>query len=218
MPEKGIFLIADGAGGHNSGEVASRTTMADIAAYIRETSVPDTGDDALIDYFMSLIIEVNTHVWEIARDTAPKGMATTLLMLYIKDDTAYVINIGDSRAYLIRDEVMAQITEDHTYVHSLVKEGIITEEEAQNHPDRNMITRAIGAEKTVNPDFYMFKVYSDDIILMCTDGLYNEVGSEEICRTALEAENMREACSRLVNAANSNAGSDNITVVSVKIK
>lgn len=104
MPEAGIFLVADGVGGHNSGEVASRTTMTDIAGFIRENPIPDSeGDDILIDYFLSLITEVNTHVREMAQDTAPRGMATTLLMLYIKADTAYVINIGDSRAYLIRD-------------------------------------------------------------------------------------------------------------------
>lgn len=96
--------MADGVGGHNSGEVASRTTMTDIAGFIRENPIPDSeGDDILIDYFLSLITEVNTHVREMAQDTAPRGMATTLLMLYIKADTAYVINIGDSRAYLIRD-------------------------------------------------------------------------------------------------------------------
>lgn len=218
MPEAGIFLVADGVGGHNAGEVASRTTMADMAAFIRQNPIPDgVGDDALIDYFLSLITTVNTHVREIALDNdAPRGMATTLLMLYIREDNAYVINIGDSRAYLIRDEDIVQITEDHTFVNDLVKKGIITEVQAQNHPDRNMITRAIGAEKTVKPDFYMFKIYQNDIILMCTDGLYNEVSKDEICRMALDSENMREACSRLVDAANSNAGNDNITVVSVR--
>ena len=217
MPEAGIFLVADGVGGHNSGEVASRTTMTDIAGFIRENPIPDSeGDDILIDYFLSLITEVNTHVREMAQDTAPRGMATTLLMLYIKADTAYVINIGDSRAYLIRDGEISQITEDHTFVHDLVKKGIITEVQAQTHPDRNMITRAIGAEKSVEPDFYMFKIYPQDIILMCTDGLYNEVSKEDICRMALGAQNMREACARLVDAANDNAGSDNITVVGVK--
>ena len=217
MPEAGIFLVADGVGGHNSGEVASRTTMTDIAGFIRENPIPDSeGDDSLIDYFLSLITEVNTHVREMAQDTAPRGMATTLLMLYIKADTAYVINIGDSRAYLIRDGGISQITEDHTFVHDLVKKGIITEVQAQTHPDRNMITRAIGAEKSVEPDFYMFKIYPQDIILMCTDGLYNEVSKEDICRMALGAKNMREACARLVDAANDNAGSDNITVVGVK--
>ncbi len=218
MPEAGIFLIADGVGGHNAGELASRTTMADMAAFIRQNPIPEgISDDELIDYFLSLISTVNTHVREMAQDNdEPRGMATTLLMLYIREGTAYIINVGDSRAYLIRDNDIVQITEDHTFVNDLVKRGIITELQAQNHPDRNMITRAIGAEKTVKPDFYMFKIYRDDIILMCTDGLYNEVSKYEICRMALDSENMREACSRLVDAANSNAGNDNITVVSVK--
>ena len=116
MPEAGIFLVADGVGGHN------------MAAFIRQNPIPDgVGDDALIDYFLSLITTVNTHVREIAMDNdAPRGMATTLLMLYIREDNAYVINIGDSRAYLIRDEEITQITEDHTFVNDLVKKGIIT--------------------------------------------------------------------------------------------
>ena len=169
-----------------------------------------------MNYFLSLISSVNDHVHQLAQGTEPRGMATTLLMLYIRNDTAYVINIGDSRAYLIRDEHIVKITEDHTFVNDLVKKGIITEVQARNHPDRNMITRAIGADETVKPDFYMFQIYSGDIILMCTDGLYNEVSEEDMCRTLLECGNMRDACAKLVDDANRNAGNDNITVISVR--
>ena len=217
MPGAGIFLVADGVGGHCSGEVASRTAMTDMAAFIRENPVPaEDGDEALMNYFLSLISSVNDHVHQLAQGTEPRGMATTLLMLYIRNDTAYVINIGDSRAYLIRDEHIVKITEDHTFVNDLVKKGIITEVQARNHPDRNMITRAIGADETVKPDFYMFQIYSGDIILMCTDGLYNEVSEEDMCRTLLECGNMRDACAKLVDDANRNAGNDNITVISVR--
>ncbi len=217
MPEAGVFLVADGVGGHCSGEVASRTAMTDMAAFIRENPVPEEGgDDAVTDYFLSLISSVNSHVHELAQGTEPRGMATTLLMLYIRNDTAYVINVGDSRAYLIRNKNIVKVTEDHTFVNDLVKKGIITEDQARSHPDRNMITRAIGADETVKPDFYMFPVYSGDIILMCTDGLYNEVSEEEMRRTLLTCENMRDACSRLVDDANRHAGNDNITVISVR--
>ena len=217
MPETGIFLIADGVGGHNSGEIASRTAMTDMAAFIKENPIPEGGkDEELMEYFVSLISAVNSHVHEMARGTAPRGMATTLLMLYVSGDNAYVINVGDSRAYLIRDGDIVKITEDHTFVNDLVKKGIITEVQARSHPDRNMITRAIGADETVKPDFYMFQIYDGDIVLLCTDGLYNEVSDEEICRAALQSGNMREACSRLVDEANRNAGNDNITVVSVR--
>ncbi len=217
MPEAGIFLLADGVGGHSSGELASRTTMADMASFIRENPIPEgVDDDDLIDYFLSLICGVNDHVREIAGKDETRGMATTLLMLYIHLDTAYVINVGDSRAYLIRDGDILQITEDHTFVNDLVRKGILSAAQARNHPDRNMITRAIGAEKTVIPDFYMFKIYSNDIILMCSDGLYNEVTEQEMRRMLLTSNTMREACSKLVDAANDHAGRDNITVVSVK--
>ena len=112
---------------------------------------------------------------------------------------------------------MNQITEDHTFVNTLVKRGIISEAEAKTHPDRNMITKAIGADRTIEPDFYTFGIKENDVILMCTDGLYNEVSSETIIAMASEENDMRKLCSDLVDRANSHGGGDNITVVSVKI-
>ena len=148
---------------------------------------------------------------------APRGMATTLIILYIEKNMAHVLNVGDSRVYLIRNGVMNQITEDHTFVNTLVKRGIISEAEAKTHPDRNMITKAIGADRTIEPDFYTFGIKENDVILMCTDGLYNEVSSETIIAMASEENDMRKLCSDLVDRANSHGGGDNITVVSVKI-
>ncbi len=218
MPEEGIFLVADGVGGHTHGELASRTAMTDIAAFVRDNPIPAGSDNELIkQYFCNLTELVNEHIFAIAGEQAPRGMATTLIILYIDGDTAHALNVGDSRVYLIRDGVMTQITEDHTFVNTLVKRGIISEAEARTHPDRNMITKAIGADQTIDPDFYTFSIKENDVILMCTDGLYNEVSSENIIQMVNEEDDMRKLCSDLVDKANSHGGGDNITVVSVKI-
>ena len=127
------------------------------------------------------------------------------------------MNVGDSRLYLVRDGSIRQITEDHTYVNNLIKEGIITKEQAKTHPDKNMITRAIGAEAEVRPDFFDFEIKEEDILLLCTDGLYNEVGEQELCDALVSAKDMRSVCSLLVDQANRQGGADNITVVSVRI-
>jgi PPM family protein phosphatase len=218
MPKEGIFLVSDGVGGHSFGELASRLTMTYIAGFIKENPIPDeASDEDLKDYFLSLARMANEHVHKEALDRATNGMATTLIMLYIRRDAAYVMNIGDSRAYLVRDANIMQITEDHTYVNDLVKEGVITQKEAKSHPDKNMITRAIGAEPTVKPDFYKFDIYARDVLLLCTDGLYNEVSEHAICKVLARQKNMREACTRLVDMANNNGGGDNITVVAVRV-
>ena len=218
MPDIGLFLIADGVGGHRSGEIASRLAMIDFAKYVKEKPIAEgAGQDELKEYFSQIFKDINRHIRELAGDETKRGMATTLVMLYIKDNHAFVINVGDSRVYLIRENKISQITEDHSFVNGLVKKGIISAEQARNHPDRNMITRAMGAEEEIQPDYYVFDIYSDDIILMCTDGLYSEVDDENICRIASDSGSQREACKRLVDAENKNKGNDNITVVSVRI-
>lgn len=218
MPEQGIFLVADGVGGHTHGELASRTAMTDIAAFVRENPIPPGAETELLEqYFCNLALLVNEHIYTIADEKAPRGMATTLIILYIDGDMAYALNVGDSRVYLVRENAMTQITEDHTFVNDLVKRGIISENEAKNHPDKNMITKAIGADKTVEPDFYSFDIKKDDVILMCTDGLYNEVSSEMMLKMICSEDDMRKLCSDLVDMANNHGGGDNITVVSVKI-
>jgi len=218
MPEESIFLVADGVGGHNLGELASRMTVAGGATFIKENPIPADADaDYFRDYFCELLFLVNDHIYGIGQEKALGNMATTLVMLYLRDDDAYVINIGDSRAYLIRDEEIRQVTDDHTFVNDLVKKGIITKEEAASHPKRNMITRAIGAADDIRPDFFTFKTYPDDIIVLCTDGLYGEVSDEDICSIIIKNEHMRGACAELVEAANNNGGEDNITVVAVKL-
>lgn len=218
MPDDGVFLIADGVGGHNNGELASRTVMADIAEYIKKHPLDrNAGSSEIKDYFINIIFSVNDHIYSLSRDGAPDGMATTLVMLRLTDKRAYAANVGDSRLYLIRENEIMQVTEDHTYVNNLIKQGIIDKEQARNHPDRNMITRAVGAESEIKPDLYMFDIYKNDILLMCTDGLYNELDDGEILKILDSADDMRDACARLVAEANRRGGADNITAVSIRI-
>jgi protein phosphatase len=218
MPEEGIFLIADGVGGHTCGELASRTAMTDIAAFVRDNPIPEESETRLKkEYFSKLALMVNEHIYAMADEHESKGMATTLIILYIISGLAHVLNVGDSRLYHIRDGRMRQVTEDHTFVNDLVRKGIISRSEAENHPDRNMITKAIGADRTVEPDFYSFEIMENDVILMCTDGLYTEVSSDDILEMVQKEEDMRQLCVNLVDMANNNGGGDNITVVSVKI-
>jgi protein phosphatase len=144
-------------------------------------------------------------------------MATTIVLAYFVKDKMIVMNIGDSRAYLFRKGKLRQITEDHTYVNSLVKAGVITENEAEAQNHQNYITRAVGADINIKPDFFQVVVKPDDMILLCSDGLYGMVPEEEITEIMSSGEKMGEICTRLVNRANANGGADNITVVCLKV-
>lgn len=218
MPGERIFVVADGVGGHSAGEIASRTAVTELADDIRKNPVlPEDGDEVIKEKFNSTISHVNNIIFDMAREKAPKGMATTLVVVYVGEKSAYLMNIGDSRAYLIREGSVMQMTEDHTYVNGLLKKGLITPERALNHPDKNMITRAVGAEESVKPDFFKFDILKDDKILLCTDGLYNEVSSEMIRRIIDNADDMRAACDELVITANRNGGNDNITALAIKL-
>jgi protein phosphatase len=219
MPEQHIYMVADGVGGHNAGDKASDMAVQTLRQRILETP-PNLCDDEdrLMDYFLELLNEVNDRIAKSGEERADQaGMATTAVILYLCRERAYVINVGDSRAYLYRDRQLRQITEDHTFVNELIKNGAITKEEAELHPKRNMITRALGGEKKLQPDFYRFDVFSGDRLLLCTDGLYNELTEEEI-RDVFETTSSTEAMSeQLVRRANENGGSDNITVVCVAV-
>lgn len=219
MPEQSIYMVADGVGGHNSGEIASMTAVEAIAQYIKTNPMKENIEGTeIMGYFLACMQEVNTLIFNMAKnDPQLAGMATTLILMHLKDGDGYFVNIGDSRAYIIRDEEIHQITEDHTYVNELLKKGSITKEEADAHPQKNMITRALGGEETVLPDFYQLKVNKEDIFILCSDGLYSEVPPEEIVGQARASNSMSGLSSELVNLANMNGGNDNITIICIKI-
>lgn len=219
MVDRGVFIVADGVGGSSSGEIASRTATRFISQYVEDNPIdPKWDEEEVRIYFIKCLNQTNEMILEMANQFEENnGMATTVVVSYISGSRMYVFNLGDSRAYLIRDNEMEQITEDHTYVNNLVQRGKITAEEALIHPDRNQITKALGAEPHIYPDMFVVSLKARDFVIMCTDGLYVEVSHEDIKRIICNANTMSDACSQMVDLANLNGGSDNITVISLKI-
>ena len=219
MVDKGVFIVADGVGGSSSGEIASRTATRFISQYVEDNPIdPKWDQEEMRLYFAKCLNQTNEMILEMAhRFEENSGMATTVVVSYISGSNMYIFNLGDSRAYIVRNDEIAQVTEDHTYVNNLVQRGEITAEEALFHPDRNQITKALGAEEHVYPDMFIVSLEVGDVVVMCTDGLYVEVPHADIKRIVTESVSMSEACSKLVDLANLNGGSDNITVISLKI-
>lgn len=219
MPKEKVFIIADGVGGGAAGEIASRTAVSMIAEYVQQDPpVGVTDVSTLKSHFMPCIDKVNGRIFELAEKYIENaGMATTAVICCINGKKAYFVNIGDSRAYIFRQGKLKQITEDHTYVNDLVKTGVISEKDAATHAKKNMITKALGADNSCEPDFFQAGVELGDVVLLCTDGLYGEVDENTIADLISQGRTMTETCAQLVNKANQHGGRDNITVICVRI-
>jgi len=211
---KGAFYaVADGMGGHSAGQIASELALKTIIRqYYR-----DTGSD-VPQSLQSAIREANSLVYETARAIPDRaGMGTTLTAAIIRNDELFIAQIGDSRAYLLRDGRLHQLTEDHSWVAEQMRRGALTEEEAATSPFRNVITRCIGTRPTVEVDIRRFDLCDRDTILLCTDGLSGCVSDAEIA-TVLSQNDPSAAALRLVELSNENGGRDNITVVVLGIR
>ena len=219
IPSHDVYIVADGVGGNNSGEVASRTAVSGIAEMVNESRLKEYDTPEDIFGFLSEIIDtVNSRIYQMGvENEANRGMATTLVLAYVRGEEGYIANIGDSRAYLYRNGDLKRITIDHTYVNELISKGLITEDEAEHHKQKNVITKALGAEKYVAPDFYKISLAKDDILMLCSDGLYGEVNDEKIIEVFDKGISMNNACSELVERAIEAGGRDNITIVCVKL-
>lgn len=203
-----LLVVADGMGGHNAGDLASRFTVEVLKKEIEE-SIED-GPEAIMK---KAIQSANYQVRELAaKDGKLKGMGTTLVVATVIEHTLYFANIGDSRLYLLNDEIR-QLSRDHSFVQEMVRLGGINAEEAKHHPDKNIITRAIGAKEKVEIDFFEYRLKKGDIILMCTDGLSNMLEDEEIFHIVKSSRDIVEAVERLIEKANENGGGDNIGVI-----
>lgn len=216
---KNFFMLADGVGGNRSGEIASQTALGTVEKFIEHNPLERLdGRDTIFRYFETAVDFVNQTIRKLS-ETEPKyaGMATTLVCAYIRDRIMYIANVGDSRVYLVHDSQIHQITEDHTYVNDLVKMGAITREEAENHNKKNVITRAIGANACSTPDCFNIFIQPKDRILICSDGLYDEVDEQEILERMMKDDDMAKCAEDLVNMANENGGSDNISVICIEV-
>lgn len=218
--DENLFIVADGMGGHNAGEVASNIAIEAITDYIhKNTNIKEADEEPLIFHeIRKAIIEANRRILERAiTDEKCQGMGTTLTLALILSKI-YIGHIGDSRAYRINRQCMTQITEDHSLVAELVRNGSITEIEAKNHPQRNIITRALGTEENIKIDIYSVPFDKEDIIVLCTDGLTNLVEPSEIMECMLYSATIQKGCEHLVELANERGGYDNITILAVKNK
>ncbi len=219
MPKEDVYVVADGVGGSNSGEVASKVAVTHIAELIKENPINTLNTDGEVaKQVLTYIESANEKIVKMGEENIKlKGMATTLVVLAFKGSRGYIFNVGDSRAYIYKNNQLAQITEDHSYVNSLVKMGVITEEEGVNHEGGHMITRAIGADVDVEPDLFIVDIEEEDVIILCTDGLYDEVSEDVMVKLIEENDSMSNLAEELVEEANRAGGNDNITVVCVKI-
>lgn len=217
----GIFAMADGMGGHNKGEVASKLAVENIIKFLKENLLQSNG--IKIDYIDDIIKQAYNSVNSIIHKQSVSelefnGMGTTLTTAIIYKDNLYVANVGDSRCYLLQDDEMKKITIDHSVVEELLRANIITEAEAKNHPRRNHITRAMGTDDMVLVDIFKLKLKKDDKILLATDGLTGCIDDDDI-KNIIEKDNNIEVLSdELINMANEASGKDNVSVILIKRK
>lgn len=203
-----MLIVADGMGGHNAGDLASRYTVESMVDYIENSP-----EKRPIPLLSASIHHANELVIEKAKtDRALEGMGTTVVAATMKDGYLYVANVGDSRLYLIDHEI-EQITRDHSLVEEMIRVGELARKDARSHPDRNIITRAIGVRAPVKIDFFDVKLEKGDKILLCSDGLTNMVEDDDILRIVQKSGSLKEAAQRLITEANKNGGKDNISVV-----
>lgn len=204
-----LLVVADGMGGYQGGEVASQIATNSLQEYII-THKDEEDFDILLE---SAIQKANTDVYERAHtDNTLTSMGTTIVAVIVAEKSATIAHVGDSRCYLYHDEELQQITEDHSIVAKLIKQGVITEEEALHHPDRSTILRAVGIEENVEVDIDHVELEAGDWILLATDGLTTMLDHDEIEQSLKESEDSKEACEELVRLANKAGGFDNITV------
>ena len=211
-----LFILADGMGGCNGGEVASRQAILSAKNYI-ENSFENTpkDKDSLIQLVASSLEYANMVIYEEAKkDKNLEGMGTTLEVCLIYNNRAYIGHIGDSRIYRIRKDFIRKITQDHSYVQKLVQDGTITKEEAEHHPKKNMLMKALGVNAFVEPDVMVKGFQKGDILVICSDGLTNMVDINDIFKSVNQ--NFEIATKELVDLANQNGGIDNITIITIK--
>ena len=212
--EENLYIVADGMGGHNAGEVASALAVTTVRSGARMGI-------RTADQFRELVQQANTAIYTASLDDSTQsGMGTTLTAAAVvpgEEPRILVANVGDSRTYLFRGGVLSRLSVDHSYVQELVNEGIITPEEARVHPRRNIVTRAMGIDRSVQVDVFSHLVRTGDRLVLCSDGLVDEVADVDITRILTEHSDPQETAEALVMVANANGGRDNTTVIVLDI-
>lgn len=211
-----IYILADGMGGYNGGEIASKLATTTALSYIQSNfeDTPKERED-ILKLVKSAMEYANMVVYEKSKEQKElEGMGTTLEVCLIYNNKLYLGHVGDSRIYRLRGEFFRKLTHDHSYVQKLVKDGTITQEEADHHPKKNMLMKALGCTAFVEPDVTVKGFIKDDIVLICSDGLTNMVEEQEIYNILKKEGTL--AAEKLVEKANENGGYDNITAIVIR--
>jgi PPM family protein phosphatase len=223
-----LYLVADGMGGHEAGEVASDMAVKTVADYFSRTKDDDDVtwpfkldkarrfDENRITTGIKL---ANLRITEAAlQNPRQKSMGTTVVGLFFRKDIVYIAHVGDSRIYRIRDGEIEQMTEDHSLLNDYIKMGKLTPEEIENFPHKNVIVRALGMKETVQVDVRAEKIRTGDVYLLCSDGLSGMISDDDMLRIVIEnPDDLQGACTKMINLANQNGGNDNITAVLTKV-
>jgi len=225
--DEGLFIVADGMGGHAAGEVASKITVETVGEFIAATRQKE---EATWPFKYNHELHFNSNRLAIAIEKANervmaavsaqpwlKGMGTTVVAGLLDGKLLSLAHVGDSRAYLFRDGQLSRLTDDHSWVHEQVAAGILTEDEAKSHPLKNVVTRALGGGPSVSPDLQELTFETGDVFLFCSDGLTTMLSDEEIRDAVAEEADPKKLCDKLVEMANDKGGVDNITVVVARI-
>ncbi len=213
-------VLCDGMGGESRGGLASKLAVETVSKKIKESFTENMSDNSIRNLLITSVIAANTAVRSCPKESENEIMGTTCVAVIVSNKTAHIVNVGDSRAYQLftdgDDECIRQITRDHSHVRELVEKGIITEEEAKTHPKRSKITRAIGAEDDVTPDYFELDLNSYDMLLLCSDGLSAYGDDLDILDICFDNK-PKDCCEALVGYANNNGGHDNVSVALISV-
>ena len=215
-----LFIVADGMGGHNSGDIASEMAIDIFCAYLRNPRAAHLiGNYYYLDLFITAAVKANERVYKKSLSAKEyKGMGTTFTACSIIENKAYIAHVGDSRLYTIAPGKITKITTDHSYVEEMLRRGVITPEAAKNHPNRNMITNVLGVEPKVKIDGLVVDLTDISMILICSDGLTNMLSDDEILEIVYNKGFVLERAETLIKAANKQGGNDNISVILISIQ
>ena len=206
-----LLAVADGMGGHAKGEEASKIALNTLTKSV----IPELfGDTAFTELLENGIKNANQEILDYtSKNPESSGMGTTAVCAVVKGNDVHLANVGDSRAYIISDDEIRRVTKDHSYVQALIDEGKITEEEAREHPQKNVITKAVGIMPSVEPDTMKLTLDDDESLLLCCDGVIAHLTDDDIHKTICDSPDPQTACQQIVDMANERGGSDNISLI-----
>ncbi len=210
-------ILCDGMGGENAGEYASSKTVEFVRDRLLKGFRQDITRNQLRNLLLTSVTGANSYIYDESVSNRDKaGMGTTCVVGIVYNERAYLVNVGDSRCYFFYGDNMQQVTKDHTYIRNLIEKGIITYEESKTHPDRNKITKAIGVDTYLTPDYFELDVQNGDLLMFCSDGLSSYVEDEEIADVVSRTP-VSKCCEQLIDYVNKHGGRDNVTVAVISV-